>query len=41
MLQMLKKGRVDAVLDYKDDIQLIWNSLELDKGYVMLDDVIL
>jgi len=29
------------VLDYKNDIQLIWNSLELDNDFVVHDDVIL
>jgi ABC-type amino acid transport substrate-binding protein len=41
MLQMLKKGRVDAVLDFKKDIHLVWESLELEQNFVIIDDVIL
>lgn len=40
MLQMLKRGRVDAVLDYKKDIQLLWKPLDLDAQFVALDGVI-
>ena len=41
MLQMLKRGRVDAVLDYKKDIKLIWSPLQLDENFVVIDDVII
>ena len=37
---MLKKGRVDAVLDYKKDIKPLWKILELGEKFVVLDDVI-
>ena len=38
---MLKKGRADAVLDYKKDINLLWVPLQLDKDFVRIEDVIL
>ena len=41
MLQMLKKGRVDAVLDFSKDIQLIWSPLQLDEHFVVIDGVII
>jgi polar amino acid transport system substrate-binding protein len=41
MLQMLKRGRVDAVLDYQKDIKLIWSQLELDEHFVVIDGVII
>ncbi|PQJ28272.1 substrate-binding periplasmic protein [Rubritalea profundi] len=41
MLLMLKKGRVDAVLDFKKDIQFLWKSLELEQNFVIIDGVIL
>jgi ABC-type amino acid transport substrate-binding protein len=41
MLLMLKRGRVDAVLDYEKDIQILWEETALDNDYVMVRDVII
>ena len=38
---MLKRGRVDAVLDYQKDIKLIWSQLELEEQFVVIDGVII
>lgn len=40
MMKMLKAGRVDAVLDYKNDLKKLWDKSGLNDDYVIVERVI-
>jgi hypothetical protein len=40
MMKMLRAGRVDAVLDYKNDLEKLWDKAELTDDYVIVERVI-